>query len=407
VLRNNNFLCHVNEQLKQIDFHLVHVNIFDDSYRFFVASKDSFALIDGMQIKNVVEISDNFGADEYYSLGLLHLKAVGFFQPGRSQDKAAEKAKKQKRQIKSLTKLLADESVLLEGEDANSLVPPYARFEIPLLLNTEKAEGRLAMDIGLYTSWAARRASQRMFEGKKDAASILVNCWRLRLLERKFEERCFLRILSERSTLESVSFYDLQHFWPLTIASTAFYYFGFESEWRECSAYYPIFEGRFATIGLTYSEQERMQCALIKFLVSSADEIGSLNKLSETAPFKSFYGTWLNDDLFLQAIDSLCDWHLDECHSALRGDSFVHEPGYDFLPMWILAIDRKRERVLGRSCLPKNQLLSVTSRYLETNFPNTKNEIVEKLEFLYSSTYGTSPVDLAFEWNSRWSWGEI
>jgi hypothetical protein len=210
VLRNNNFLCQVNEQLKQIDFQLVHVNIFDDSYRFFVVSKDAFALIDGMQIKNVVEISDNFGADEYYSLGLLHLKAVGFFQPGRSQDKAAEKAKKQKRQIKSLTKLLSDESVLLEGEDADSLVPPYARFEIPLLLNTEKAEGRLAMDIGLYTSWAARRASQRMFEGKKDAASILVNCWRLRLLERKFEERCFLRILSERSTLESVSFYDLQ-----------------------------------------------------------------------------------------------------------------------------------------------------------------------------------------------------
>lgn len=406
VMRNNNFLCHVRDQLQQIGQQLVHVNRFDDNFYFFVTSPEKFASISGMHKRHELEISDDFGPDEFYLLGMTHLKASGFSQPSGRENREAQEKKRQARRLKSLRKML-DETCQLEKDEApDSLVPPYARFEPPARVGTsvEDRSWTIYLDSGLYASWLARRASKRILDGDGSAGAHMRTSWELELISRKFLERSYLDATREYGTPDKasgqLSYYDACHYWRLTLAATGFYYIGAHKNWQECASFYPMFKCRFQITKSFLADLEAMQWALIQFLSDEGEGSVRLDQLAKTDPFGPLLNSWRDDGRFAQGLHALFEWHLQGCHQALRGDSEIEVPGYEFFPTWILAIDRNRERVLGRSSLPEHPLMGMTGRYLVASFEGRGDPLVERLTRLYESTYAADPVDLLEVWKS-------
>ncbi|NHZ77783.1 hypothetical protein F2P44_00480 [Massilia sp. CCM 8695] len=392
VLRNNNFLCHTRDQLKSIGLNLAYFNRFDDACRFSILSDENFLKIDNMFKKNHISISNDFEPDAYYSLGKLHLKKTGFSQSGMSPDAAILEHEQKERKIKSLRKLLNDEAAMAPGEEKHSLAPAYARFSVPEKLGEDNNAWAISSAISLYATWTARRASQRIIDGETACLPFIVDSWRLDLLHRGFLEQSYLQALTEFPRVEdltgNVSLFDACIYWRLTIAAAGFYYFGYEEEWKSCAAYYTMFERRNVMTNSYEEDFERMQWALIRFLAKDCATHEDLNELSKIEPFGSLFGAWADDDYFTEALDGLCDWHLNQCHAAIRGDSKIHAPGYDFLPVWILSIARKREKEIGRLCLPHNDLMRITEKYLSIPSGAPVGQLVTDLNALYAREFG-------------------
>jgi hypothetical protein len=403
VLRNNNVLCHLRDQLAQVGLRLVHLEVGDDAYRFAILVPEAFERIHRMAKKNVMKITDDFGPDEFYAQGKVHLKVAGFAQAANANERAQLEVKQRARRIKSLRKLLDDEAELHPDEAVDSLVAPYARFTFPPQLDTGHDTWRISMKLGLHTSWAQRRASRRLLLGEAKMAPELLDCWRLRLLERMFLECAYLDSLGEypklADLLDRVSFYEANKFWELTVAATALYCFGYEAEWRQCAALYALFERRLAVSGGQQPEVERMQLALVRFLGTANPAGAHLDTLAASAPFGPLFGAWDKDKHFAQALGELCDWHLTKCHVALTGYDDIHAPGYDFFPTWILAIDRQRERALGRSSLPQHDVLALARPYLNANYVGPEGALVREARALYERACGKTPAQFIEAWD--------
>ena len=400
VLRNNNVLCHLRDQLQQIGLRLALIDVGDDAYRFAVLAPSDFDRLNGMARKNVVTISDDFGADEFYAPARIHLTAVGFVQPTRTIDPAQQASKQRARRIKSLRKLLDDESTLHPDESADSLVPPYARWTLPG--NGDETDPWLvAIHLGLQTSWIQRRASRRLLMGDAAMAGTLRDCWRLRLLERAFLERAYLASMTKFPNLAAatgeVSFYDAQQYLELTVAAAALSCFGFEEEFQQCASFYPLFEARLRRLGSHQVELEHQLLALMRFLSTARPTSADLDTLAATSPFDVLRGTWEKNDHFAQALAELADWHLAKCHAALSGHDDIHAPGYDFFPTWLLAIDRCRERALGTSSLPSHDLFDLARPYIDAKYDAPEGKLVHEVRALYERTWNDSP-----DWIEAW-----
>jgi hypothetical protein len=400
VLRNPNVLSHLRDQLQQIGLRLAHIDVGDDAYRFAVLAPDDFERINGMARKKVVTISDDFGADEFYAPARIHLTAVGFVQPARTVDPAQQASKLRARRIKSLRKLLDEESALHPDEAADSLVPPYARWTLPSH-GDETDPWLVAFDMGLQTSWIQRRASRRLLMGDTSMAGTLRDCWRLRLLERAFLERAYLASMTKFPNLAAavgeVSFRDAQRYLELTVAAAALSCFGFEEEFQQCAAFYPLFEARLRQLGSHRVELEEQLLALMWFLSRARPTSTDLDTLAETSPFEVLRGAWEKDGHFAQALAELADWHLAKCHIALTGYDDIHTPGYDFFPTWLLAIDRHRQRALGTSCLPSHELFELARPYIDAQYDAPEGELVQEVRALYERTWKDAP-DLIEAW---------
>ncbi|MFN0318011.1 MAG: hypothetical protein ACKVQA_23540 [Burkholderiales bacterium] len=402
ILRNNNVLCHVRDQLQQVGLRLAHINMSDDAYRFAVLAPNDFERVDGMAKKKMVAISDDFGPDEFYAPAQVHLKVVGFSQPAGRDDQVQLVSKQRARRIKSLRKILDEECTFHSGEAPDSLVPPYARSTLPVELG-EVDTWRVFQDLGLQTSWIQRRASRRLLMGEGAMAQTLRDCWRLRLLERMFLERAYLEAVKAYPTLaastEHVSSYDASNFLEFTVAAAALSYFGFEDHFRQCAAFYPVFEARLNILGSHQAEKDHLLLALMRFLTKEMPDGVDLNTLAATPPFEVFLGTWEKDDHFAQALAELADWHIAKCHAVLSGGGDdMHVPGYDFFPTWLLAIDRHRERALQKkSRLPSHDLFTLAQPYINAKYDTAEGRIAREARILYERTWSSSS-NLVEEW---------
>jgi hypothetical protein len=403
VLRNRNVLSHLRDQLLQIGLRLAHIDVGDDAYRFAVLAPSDFERLNGMARKNVVTISDDFCPDEFYSPARVHLTTVGFVQPTRTIDPAQQASKQRARRIKSLRKLLDDESTFDPGESADSLVKPYAQWKLPTD-GSEMAPWQVAGKIQMMTTWMERRASRRLLMGDAATAGTLRDCWRLRLLERAFVERDCLERMTKFPNLAAAakegSFFDARRYLHLTVAAAALSYFGFEKEFRQCASFYPLFEARLDRLGSHRIEQEEQLLALMRFLSTERPTSADLDALAAITPFEVLRGTWEKNGHFAQALAELADWHLAKCHVALSGSDDIHDihvPGYDFFPTWLLAIDRHRERVLGNSSLPSHDLFDLARPYIDANYDVPEGKLVQEVRALYERSWNDSP-----DWIEAW-----
>jgi hypothetical protein len=401
VLRNHNLLRHLRDQLQQIELSLVHIDVGDDAYRFAVLKPADCERISGMARKNAVVITDDFGPDEFYEPARVHLSVAGFAQPARKDDPSKLARQQRARRIKTLRKLLDDESSLDPAEAAESLVPPYARWTVPAQLTAETTAWHVSYDTGLYTSWVQRRASRRLLMGEAEMAGTLRDCWRLRWLERAFLERSYLSTIRQYPDLatctKEVSFYDASQYLELTVATAALSYCGFIEEFRQCAAFFPLFEARLDTMGSHREPLERQLLAVVRFLAAEHPTAADLDRLAATAPFNSLRGAWDKEPHFTHAIAELADWHLARCHAALSGYDDIHAPGYDFFPTWLLAITRHRQRAVGTPGLPAHELFELARPYLEADFDQPEGEQVRQLRELYENSWSGAP-----DWLAEW-----
>lgn len=405
VLRNNNLLSHIRDQLAAVGLHLVHLNMQDDAFRFFIATPKDFDAIKGMGKKQLVDISDDFGADAYYELGRTHLAAIGFSQPAMDAKQSDLAQKKRKRRLQSIEKMLDDDAGMPPNVPMQDvpLVPEDSRFDVPEQVDQDISAWTVFLKIGWHVEWVFRRAEKRVRAGQAQWGRAFIDGFKLRLLQRLFLERAYLDELDAyprmSDFLEAMSLYEAGRYLDLTHAAAAFHYLGHADEWRQCASLYRLFKRRLELPGKAEPEMEPMQLALISFLDTSNPGAADLDALSATSPFGPLFGTWHNDAYFSRGLDSLCEWHLASCHALVRSDdSSIHSAGMDFFPAWILAIDRHRERALGRSSLPQNDLIERAQPYIHAAFDGEEHAFVKRVRQLYERTYGNRPVDFAQEW---------
>ncbi len=58
------------------------------------------------------------------------------------------------------------------------------------------------------------------------------------------------------------------------------------------------------------------------------------------------------------------------------------------LPVWILAIARKREQQIGRMCLPQNDLMTIAENFFDVPSDVQPGPTVLELHALYVRQYG-------------------
>lgn len=391
VMRNCNFLTHIRDQLKTIDLNFVHFDRSDDAFRFAIMRDDAFDKITGMARKNSILIGADFGPDEYYSLGKFHLTKVGFSQAGVNANVEIFKQKQSAQKIKSLRKMLSD-GADISPDDGDAPVSSHARLAVPEKLDPTLSAWTMQLHITWFANPHARAVAHRILTGESACLPMIVDNWRLSLMQRSFLEQSYLETHKEyplvADLMAEVSMYDAVRYWDLTIAAAGFFCFGYQEEWEACAAFYPMFERRRVITDSDEEDFERMQWALIRFLANDQPDGDDLNALAKVAPFGPLFGTWDVDSYFMAALNALCDWHIDACHAAVRGDSRVHSPGYDLLPVWILAIARQRERVTGRICLPQNALMKIADTFSSIPADVPPGETVNALRTLYGKEYG-------------------
>lgn len=384
VMRNCNFLMHVRDQLKTIDLNFVHVNCIDDGFRFAVLRDADYDKISGMAKRNCIRIDGDFYPDEYYTIGKYHLAKSGFAQPKANADRKTVEQEQTARKMKSLRQMLS------YGAD-EPLDAAHSRLAVPTKLDQNFSAWSMQCNIKWFVGEHARRLSHRILTGESACLPLTVEHWRLSLIEREFLEQSYLETHDECphvDDLEGVSFYDAARYWDLTIAAAGFFYFGYKEEWEACAAFYPMFERRNVITNSGEEDFERMQWELIRFLAKEGAGSDALNALAQTAPFGPLFGTWNDDSYFTAALNALCDCHINDCHAAVRGDSKLHSMGYDLLPVWIMAIARKREQATGRICLPQNALMKIADAYASIPADVPVGETVKELRALYGREYG-------------------
>jgi hypothetical protein len=137
---------------------------------------------------------------------------------------------------------------------------------------------------------------------------------------------------------------------------------------------------------------------LVKFLYSDESRETQLEQLSGYERFNFVQTAWHDDGLFKAGLEGLCEWHIDKCTEAYRYGSFYPVEHYALFPVWIYALDKCRERELGRSALPDNPLMEYGEKVRSATYEHQGAPILEQLDDFYNRKYADNEVDFYEFW---------
>jgi len=137
---------------------------------------------------------------------------------------------------------------------------------------------------------------------------------------------------------------------------------------------------------------------LVKFFYLDEDREVQLEQLSKHKIFNFIQPAWHDDDLFRAGLDELCIWHINKCADAYRYGSSYPTLHHSLFPVWIFALDKCRERELGRSALPDNPLMEYGKKVQLASYEQQDDPILEKLDNFFNSKFAENDIDFYEFW---------
>jgi hypothetical protein len=146
------------------------------------------------------------------------------------------------------------------------------------------------------------------------------------------------------------------------------------------------------------NDEYQMLLPLVKFLYADKSREDLLVELSKQERFKFIKSSWHSDDLFRAGLEELCLWHIEKSNHAYRVGSYYPVEHYALFPVWIYALDKCRERELGRSALPDNPLMEYGKKIQEASIEQSDNDVLKQLEAFYKSKIAGKEIDFYKFW---------
>jgi hypothetical protein len=203
----------------------------------------------------------------------------------------------------------------------------------------------------------------------------LIDCWKLKLLEIKLLERSSLhdaRIAGKPSALFGEVSVRLL---PSKIHALAFdifklYLVGQENYLKEMACFFELFDIRgdvtYLGSGKELIPYDISVCTTLLIAREKADP-ASVEKLLGSIPiFKGIAQFWEDDAEFARWTERAAQWHLEYCPKNFsKFEDFANVAPDVLVPSWILALDKFRQKHLGRPCcLGEHELLALSQEVI-------------------------------------------
>lgn len=178
------------------------------------------------------------------------------------------------------------------------------------------------------------------------------------------------------------------------------YYFNEKLDWSIC----PIQLLKTAILrgdidfNLKHNDEFPWLLSLVEFLYSDKTRAILIDQLTEFERFNFIKSAWHDDELFKQGIERLCLYHIDKSSQAYNTGNFYPVQHYALFPVWIYALDKCRERELGRSALPDTPLMAYGERVHSALYEQVYAPILAQLDDFYNSKYGSQNIDFYAFW---------
>lgn len=143
------------------------------------------------------------------------------------------------------------------------------------------------------------------------------------------------------------------------------------------------------------------QTDFLEYLVSSSDSLTSkLDQLSAFDSLSFMKESFYDDKRFQISLEKLLGWHLNECRYSIEHSSYYPVEPYGIFPIWVLALDKRRQAEGFISVLAKNDILErclllsqMTEGVLQKSNELPEVGLYRKVRFFIDSRY--NPIDTA------------
>jgi hypothetical protein len=244
---------------------------------------------------------------------------------------------------------------------------------------------QLKLGLGYSSNFRSRASFGQLIGGAPYPVN-LIDCWKLRLLEVKILEKSSMHYAKELKTLATLFEERRVHWLPDQIHELAFdifklYLTGQENYIKEMACFFELFDLRGDAASITMLKGEKIQpynisvCVNLLIAREKADPV-SVGKLLESIPiFKGITEFWEDDAEFARWTERAAQWHLEYCPKNFsKFEDFANVAPDVLVPSWILALDKFRQKHLGRPCcLGEHELLALSQEVISAakaqNYP--------------------------------------
>jgi len=402
IFRNKNFLSLTRDQLAQHNLVLCRIQTYDDSYCFSILSEQEFNEIESIEHKDQFLITKDYDADEFY------LQAIRLLEQAEMDGKlessvyitehkqSKSRNKKKNRKLETLKKQLGDENGGNGFYGDDEKLPKFSDLDGPIKAgngHNYNAYSRLSN----YATFRIRNSIFNIIHGKSNSARALRDGWYVNFYAALFRERAYLEDLSEFSSFSDYSeeystYLPPTQAWDFAYSIFGLYWLGENETWRNFAKLFTIYKSRDDIEGCF----ETIIYSLISLLSIKQLDTERLNDILNEEPLKGLKESWECDKAFEEKLNQLCEWHIDHCHAS-KGYK-IHSPGFDLFPTWILALDKYRALQRGCSCLPTNDLMSLTKLIMDADFGEPKTPLFTETSRVYQNCYGDDNSDIRQSW---------
>lgn len=247
------------------------------------------------------------------------------------------------------------------------------------------------------------RISFAQFIGGVAYSVNLTDCWEERVLAAKFRELdVFLAAKKAGTPAALFEQYSVQ--WQGSrISALAFdlwklYVAGHEKHIKEMASFFELFDLRQDAASLNISAESiqpyNISVCVTLLIAREKADVAAVGKLLEVIPIcKGITQFWEDDAKFAKFTERAAQWHLEYCPKHFSEFSEFANVASDVLvPSWILALDKFRQKHLGRPCsLSQHELLELGKSVLHAaqmqNHPRLPTLVVAEKHFIES--FGT------------------